>query len=74
MPDLTLLALFNFRRYRGRHRRVFVVLDRARSGPPAEFLRAVRPWSSWMTVAGIVEVAEFVHQPLGVERPALAVA
>ena len=25
-------------------------------------------------VAGVVEVAELVHQPLGVERPALAVA
>ena len=25
-------------------------------------------------VGGVVEVAELVHQPLGVERPALAVA
>ena len=39
--------------------------------------RAARnPWPSSMPelVGGVLEVAELVHQPLGVERPALAVA
>jgi hypothetical protein len=52
--NLLLTSLFNLRRHRSAHRRVYVLLDHGVDA--TEFFRYTRPWSSWLTVTGTANV------------------
>ncbi len=54
--NLLLTALFNLRRHRAAHRRVFVVLDQQGTIDTAEIFRYLKPWQSWVSVVGIASV------------------
>lgn len=54
--NLLLTALFNLRRQRAPHRRVFVLLDQQGTIDTAEVFRYLKPWQSWVSIVGVANV------------------
>jgi SAM-dependent methyltransferase len=54
--NLILSSLFNLRAHRGPTRRVFIAIDAATGIAPAEYLRCLRPWASWVQVTGALQL------------------
>jgi SAM-dependent methyltransferase len=51
-----LVSLFNLRRHRTSHRRVFVLLDGRTGVDTTEVLQYARPWQAWLTITGLLTV------------------
>src|SRR4051812_22260294 len=54
--NMSLRAIFNLRNHRASSPRVAVLIDTDTGADSAELVRWLKPWSSWLTLAGIMQV------------------
>jgi SAM-dependent methyltransferase len=54
--NMSLRAIFNLRNHRASSPRVAVLIDTHTGADSAELVRWLKPWSSWLTLAGIMQV------------------
>jgi SAM-dependent methyltransferase len=54
--NLMLRSIFNLRAHRATDRRIAVLVDTRSQINTDELVRCLRPWSSWLTIAGVFQV------------------